>query len=155
MKRAYILALSMLSASALQTTLMTEYYPERTQTVLEQVLAYNCRTIMCGRVKIKPGVLHEVRAWFETLKNSQSDLLEAFALEGVHVESVFLEHASDGDYLIYYMRQDDIEKVYEKLAQHQMPIRMFHVECWKKFCDGCTVLEPLFDLSRQNGADKI
>ncbi len=46
------------------------------------------------------------------------------------------------------MRQDDIEKVYANLAKFQLPVRLFHVECWKKYCEECTVLEPIFDLQR-------
>jgi hypothetical protein len=134
--------------SAQAESVLTEYYPSRTKGVLEQALELNSRQILCGRIKIKEGMLKEVRAWFQTLSNRKEELLEAFASEGVELESVFLEHTSEGDFLIYYMRQDDIEKVYEALAKLQFPVRLFHVECWKKYCEQCTVLEPLFDLKR-------
>lgn len=130
------------------TTLMEEYYPSRTKTVVEQALEHNCRQYLCGRIKIKEGALNEVRQWFQTLQNRKNELLEAFALEGVWLESVFLEHTNQGDFLVYYMRQDDIEKVYENLAKFQLPVRLFHIDCCQKYCNECIVLEPLFDLTR-------
>lgn len=139
------LIISLLLASPL---LGKEYYQNRTKNVLEQANEYNCKQYLCGRIKIKEGALSEVREWFAALKLRKEELLEAFTLEGVWLESVFLEHTPEGDYLVYYMRQDDLEKVYENLAKFQLPIRLFHVECWKKHLDECQVLEPLFDLAR-------
>jgi hypothetical protein len=142
----YLFAMVILMGSAQADSVLTEYYPSRTKTVLDQALEKNSRQILCGRIKIKEGMLNEVRQWFQTLNNRKEELLEAFASEGVELESVFLENTAEGDFLIYYMRQDDIEKVYETLARLQLPVRLFHVECWKKYCDECIVLEPLFDL---------
>lgn len=134
---------------AADDTLMDHYYPNRTKTVLEQAEEFGCRKLLCGRIKIKEGQLQHVRAWFETLQQRQKELLEAFKAEGVHLESVFLEKAADGDYLIYYMRQNDLATVYQVLAQLQLPVRLFHVDCWKAYCEECVVLEPLFDLQLQ------
>lgn len=145
----WILCFCLMGLPLFGEDLMEEYYPERTQGVLEQALAKNSRKILCGRIKIKEGTLGEVREWFKHLNAHREELLEAFALEGVWLESVFLEHTPQGDYLIYSMRQEDIEKVYAALAQHELPIRLFHVECWKKCCEECVVLEPLFDLERK------
>src|SRR5262249_53296386 len=100
-----------------------------------------------GRIKIKEGALNEVRQWYQTLLQRKEELRDAFAQEGVILESVFLERTREGDFLIYYMRQDDIEKVYENLAKLQLPVRLFHIECCQKYCDECIVLEPLFDLT--------
>lgn len=127
---------------------MNHYYPERTQGVLEQAREKGSNQVLCGRIKIKAGALEEVYQWFKTLTERKEELLEAFSHEGVWLESVFLERAQDGEYLIYYTRQDDLEKVYTTLAQMGLPIRLFHVECWKKCCEECVVLEPLFDLKR-------
>lgn len=132
-----------------EESLMDDYYPNRTKNVLEQALEKGCHQLLCGRIKIKEGSLGEVREWFKVLNARKQELLEAFALEGIWIESVFLEHAQDGDYLVYYMRQEDIAKVYEAIAKFELPIRLFHVEHWKKCCDECIVLEPLFDLQRQ------
>ncbi len=129
---------------------MNEYYETRTKGVLEQALEKGCSQVLCGRIKIKDGALKEVYHWFQTLKNRKKELLDAFSHEGVWLESVFLEHAKDGNYLIYYTRQNDLETVYAILGQLGLPIRLFHVECWKKCCEECIVLEPLFDLQRTN-----
>ncbi|MCE5318188.1 MAG: DUF6176 family protein [Parachlamydia sp.] len=134
---------------AADDALMDHYYPNRTKTVLEQAEEFGCQKLLCGRIKIKDGQLQHVRAWFKTLQQRQKELLEAFAAEGVHLESVFLEKAADGDHLIYYMRQNDLATVYQVLAQLQLPVRLFHVDCWKAYCEECLVLEPLFDLQLQ------
>lgn len=133
---------------AADDAVMDHYYPNRTKTVLEQAEEFGCKRLLCGRIKIKAGELHHVRAWFQELQQRQQELLEAFAAEGVLLESVFLEKAADGDYLIYYMRHNDLATVYQVLAQLQLPVRLFHVECWKAYCEECVVLEPLFDLQR-------
>ena len=131
------------------------YYPERTKGVLEQAQKNASNQVLCGRIKIKKGALPEVYEWFNTLKMRKEELLEAFAHEGLWLESVFLEHTKEDDYLIYYTRQDDLEKVYRVLAEMALPIRLFHVECWKKYCEECTVLTPLFDLQRQPSCNPI
>jgi hypothetical protein len=42
------------------------------------------------------------------------------------VESVFLEEAEDGHYLIYYMRAHDFEKAREKAQSDPLPIDVYH-----------------------------
>lgn len=131
-----------------EETPVNEYYENRTKGVLEQALEKGCNQVLCGRIKIKEGALDDVYDWFQTLKDRKDELIVAFTKESIWLESVFLEHAKDGDYLIYYSRQDDLAKVYEILGQLGLPIRLFHVECWKKCCEECIVLDPLFDLQR-------
>jgi|JI9StandDraft_1071089.scaffolds.fasta_scaffold04881_2 hypothetical protein len=126
------------------------YYSDRTKGVLQQAEKKGSSQVICGRIKIKEGALDKVYAWFNTLKERKEELLYAFSHEGIWLESVFLEETDDGDYLIYYTRQDDLEKVYRVLAEMQLPIRLFHVESWKNYCEACTVLEPLFDLYRKD-----
>ncbi|HSW85891.1 MAG TPA: DUF6176 family protein [Rhabdochlamydiaceae bacterium] len=144
----FFLTLLNVHLSAQNDDLMENYYPDRTQGVLEQALAKGSNQVLCGRIKIKEGALKEVHHWFNTLSERKEELIEAFTQEGVWLESVFLEHTQNGDYLIYYTRQDDLEKVYAIIALLELPVRLFHVECWKKYCEECIVLKPLFDLQR-------
>lgn len=128
--------------------LMDEYYPDRTKGVLEQAKAKGCDRFLCGRIKIKEGKLPEVYEWFNTLNARKAELIDAFRYEGVELETVFLERTKEGDFLIYYTRQESLEKVYTTLAKLGLPIRLLHVEYWQKCCEECMVLEPLFDLRR-------
>lgn len=143
-----MILLTLLALNTMNVDLMDEYYPDRTKGVLEQARGKGCNTFLCGRIKIKEGKLDEVYAWFNTLNARKAELIEAFTQEGVELETVFLERTNEGDYLIYYTRQEDLEKVYTTLAKLGMPVRLFHVECWQKCCEACIVLEPLFDLKR-------
>jgi hypothetical protein len=137
------------SSLFVQTDLLKEeYYPARTKGVLEQAIEMGCQQFLCGRIKIKEGALAEVRNWFQVLTERKEELKEAFALEEVWVESIFLEHAQDGDYLIYYMRQNDLERAFAALGKFGLPVRLFHVDHWKNCCHECVLLEPLFDLER-------
>jgi len=145
----FLLSSALLAHSALLTE---EYYPSRTKGVLEQAVEKGCQQYLCGRIKIKEGSQEEVRHWFQVLNDRKDELIEAFALEEVWIESIFLEHAVDGDYLIYYMRQNDLEKAFTALGKFGLPIRLFHVDHWKKCCHECILLEPLFDLERQRCA---
>lgn len=100
------------------------------------------------RAKLKKGSTLEVRDWFNTLKERLSETMETLENEGIIVESVFLDKVGEDDFLIYYMRAEDIDKALRIYRESTSPIDMYHKENWKKFSEEVVVLEELLDLDR-------
>ena len=55
----------------------------------------------------------EVRDWAAELNRRADEVLATLRDEGVVVESVFLEQTASGDFLIYYMKAQSIERASE------------------------------------------
>ena len=54
--------------------------------------------VSCNRVRIKTGSLDAVHAWARTINTRRVEALATLHDERVQLESVFLEHAADGDF---------------------------------------------------------
>ncbi len=81
---------------------------------------------LCRRIKLKPNSIERVREWARTLTTRKEEALETLRNEGVAIESVFLESCPDGDYLIYYMKAKDFNKVKEVFDKSTLPIDVYH-----------------------------
>lgn len=101
--------------------------------------------VECHRVKIKDNSLENIHDWAETLNNRMEEVLESIKREGVIVESVFLEEASDGNYLIYYMRSKDLKKARKVAQEKPLPIDDYHTKMVKENTSGAVRLKCLLD----------
>ncbi len=102
--------------------------------------------VACHRIKLKPGSMSRVREWARELSRRRPEALATLADEGVRVESVFLEHAPDGDFLIYYMRAENLERSRDVAAQSPHAIDQYHQAFKRDTWDGGARLELLIDL---------
>lgn len=105
--------------------------------------------IICTRTLLKKGVVDEVRQWLAALESRKDEVLKTFQDEGVWLESAFLEKSGEEDYLVYYMRADDVMQAIAVFQKSVYPIDQFHRECWGKYAENTTVLEPIFHLERK------
>ena len=80
----------------------------------------------CVRIKLKPNSLDRVHDWADELNRREEEVLEALAAEGVTLEAAFLEKTSDGDYLIYVMKADELSKADNVTEESKRPIEEFH-----------------------------
>ena len=103
--------------------------------------------VQCHRVKLKEGSLLKIEEWSAKLNQEIEQIKETLIREKVHVESVFLEEASDGYYLIYYMRADDFEKARQKAQQDPLPIDEYHSGVMKEVAMEGKKLRCLLDVS--------
>lgn len=71
------------------------------------------RNFRCNRLKLRPGALDAVEAWAEDGRSGAEEVAATLRDEGIDLELVLLEHASDGDYLIFIMETDDYERAVE------------------------------------------
>ena len=104
--------------------------------------------VVCVRIRLRPGSTPRVREWAKVIADRRSEALATLEDEGVTIESVFLEHASDGDYLIYYMRAPDPEAAARAAADSPHPIDRYHQQFKTETWDHRDELELLVDLER-------
>lgn len=102
--------------------------------------------VVCKRLKIKNGSLEAVREWARTISARRHEALETLRDEGVTLESVFLERASDGDYLVYYMRGHDLAASRQVARQSKHPIDEYHQRFMREHIESGSALETLVDL---------
>ena len=102
----------------------------------------------CTRVKLKPNSIPRVREWAAELNSRRDEAFETLKDEGVFIESAFLEQTTDGDFLIYYMRMESMEKAKAAVARSPHPIDAYHkqfkIDCW----ESTQQLELLVDFER-------
>jgi hypothetical protein len=102
--------------------------------------------VVCLRQKLKDGTLPVVREWATRLKSQPEELKKLLANEKMHVESVFLEETSEGNFLIYYMRADDVNRAYEISKMSNHPIDVYHRDVLSSAIASTKKLECLIDM---------
>ncbi|HKC63916.1 MAG TPA: DUF6176 family protein, partial [Pyrinomonadaceae bacterium] len=80
----------------------------------------------CWKIKLKPDSLDRVREWAQTINERKDEALETLRDETVIVESVFLDRAEDGDYLIAIMKAESFEKSAEAVKRSVHAIDEYH-----------------------------
>jgi hypothetical protein len=100
----------------------------------------------CIRVKIKPGSLDAAREWARTINSRREEAVATLRNELVQIESVFLEPAADGNFLIYYMRGLDLTASQKVAGVSEHPIDAYHQNFMRAHTEGGTVLEVLVNL---------
>ena len=102
----------------------------------------------CWKIKLKPGSLGLVREWAETINERKTEALETLRDETVIIESVFLDRAEDGDYLIAIMKAESFEKSGEAVRKSVHAIDEYHRRVMQEIRGERIELELLVDLDR-------
>lgn len=77
-------------------------------------------------IQLKPNSMPAVESWKATLQSRQQEVIETLLAEGVHVESWFYLPLEGQDYLLAYMRADDIARAQQIGRESQFPIDQVH-----------------------------
>ena len=101
---------------------------------------------VCTKIKLKPGSLERAREWAAEINRRAGEALTTLREEGVVVESVFLESGAEGDFLIYYMRAESIERAREAGRASKHAIDEYHHRMMDEICESGRKLELLVDL---------
>lgn len=104
--------------------------------------------VVCARIQLQPGSLPRVQEWAEYLRTHREEALQTLAVEGVTVESVFLDSGTDGDFLVYYMRSCSQQRAQEVAARSVADIDAYHRAFKREAWAGVRQLDLLLDLSR-------
>ncbi len=117
--------------------------------VLRTVPCYDTpMDLRCRRIRLKPGSLPRVREWAAEVTRRRDEVMATLRDETVRVETAFLERAPEGDFLIYYLRADDIEQCNEAARTSTHPIDRYHREAMEAVTESSHVLELLVDFDR-------
>lgn len=106
--------------------------------------------VQCLKVKLKEGQTDTFIKYTENLKKNMNQVVKALSNETMMVESIFLDRAADGDYLIFYTRAESLQKANEYMMQSTDPVDIEGLEIIQKTWDmtASKVLEVLFDVDR-------
>ena len=105
-------------------------------------------TTQCVRVTLKAGSLERVRAWQSELNSRGAEVLETLKDENVVVESVFLDRVAGVDYLVYYMRAQNMERARQTAQRSTHAIDKYHSDFMKAVVESGEKLECLIDFDR-------
>ncbi|RKG38122.1 hypothetical protein D9K79_12780 [Acinetobacter cumulans] len=77
-------------------------------------------------IELKPDAMANVDAWKTELTARKAEVIETLQAEGVFVESWFHVALEGKDYLIAYMRAEDIAKAQQIGRESSFPIDVMH-----------------------------
>ncbi|NJL97260.1 hypothetical protein HC864_05685 [Candidatus Gracilibacteria bacterium] len=103
---------------------------------------------LCYKIKLKKGSLKQVRQWAEQMNIRAGEVFETLSLEGVYVESVFLEKSDNNYYLIYFVKAESLNDMREFSKNSTLPIEKFHKDFKRTTFESSAELESLIDFDR-------
>jgi len=105
----------------------------------------------CVKIQLRPDCVERVRAWATTLNQSRrAEALATLRDETVVFEAAFLDHTTDGDFLIYIMKAESFEKAREAAVTSTHDIDSYHRQFKNETWESRKQLELLLDLDRSD-----
>ena len=104
--------------------------------------------LLCHRIRLEPGSVPRVRAWAAELTKRADEVMATLRDETVRVESAFLESSAEGDFLVYFMRVDDLEASRAAAARSTQAIDAYHRAFMNDVIESRQELELLVDFDR-------
>jgi hypothetical protein len=102
----------------------------------------------CYRIKLKIDSLNNLRQWVIDMNNHSSQVYQSLEQETVFVESVFLDSFNGDDYLIYFIKVVDYDKMKSYSRSSELEIEKIHTAFKKANFDSSQKLELLIDFDR-------
>jgi len=102
----------------------------------------------CLKIRIKSGSTQKVLEWFKTVNRRLDEAYEAIGKEGIVIQSIFLDKGSDGDFLIFYMKADNLLKANQLIRKSTRAIDKEALKMIENHSDEEKTLENLLDLDR-------
>jgi hypothetical protein len=82
--------------------------------------------IILTKQKIESGKTTQLKEWMDEICEREEEAIETLKSEGMHSETAFIEHTEEGDFLVYYMRADDMEQVFDSFNESSHEIDEEH-----------------------------
>ncbi len=102
----------------------------------------------CVLIKLKPNSRDRVREWANTLNARKAEVLTTMQDEDVIVESAFLYRSEDGDFLVYYMKAENLLKAQKVAKESRHAIDAYHKQFKRDTWGSVEELELLVDFER-------
>lgn len=105
--------------------------------------------IAAGLIQLKPDSGSKVDEWRTTILSRLDEAVATLKDEGVQIESWFKIEIDGQDYLLWYMRAESIQKVFEISQTLKHPIDKFHYELMAEIAasNGNFPAQAILDLS--------
>lgn len=107
--------------------------------------------VRANLIKLKKNYGDRVSEWASTINARKVEALDTLRDEGVQVESWFLLTLGGEDYLLSYMRSEDLKRAREVAGRSRHEIDAFHQrfkrDTWAR--GSVTELQLLVDLSQE------
>lgn len=100
-----------------------------------------------GLIKLKPDSSDIVGEWRTTLETRRAEALQTLRDEGVSIESWFHVEIEGEPYLLWYMRAESIQRVWEIAEKSKHDIDAYHFKVMSQISHSHTETTPLLDLS--------
>jgi hypothetical protein len=82
--------------------------------------------VFVRKQKIRPGKTERLREWMDELvgeaESDRQGVRDIWEEESLQTMSLFIEHAEDGDYLVWYLEADSMEQLIEARRASTHPL---------------------------------
>ncbi|WP_312912387.1 DUF6176 family protein [Natronosalvus caseinilyticus] len=82
--------------------------------------------IFIRKQKIRPGKTERLREWIakmdEEVEADSQGVRDIWSAESLHTISLFIEHASDGDYFVWYLEADSMDQLIDARRASTHPL---------------------------------
>ncbi len=102
----------------------------------------------CRKIKIKAGCTQKVLEWFKTVNSRLDEAYEAVRKEGIVIESIFMDKTKEGDFLIFYMKAENLLKANQIIRKSGRAIDKEALKMIESYAEEEKSLDNLLDLDR-------
>ncbi len=104
-----------------------------------------------GLVKLKPESAERVENWRRAIAARRTEALATLADEGVEIESWFQVEIAGEPYLLWYLRAESIERVWQVARRSRHDIDRYHFQTMAEIAETQIDAMPLLDLEAGEG----
>jgi hypothetical protein len=90
--------------------------------------------VIATLIELKPRSSDAVDEWSAYIEAHRAEAEETLRSEGVEVESWFALSLSGRDYLLCYMRADDVDAAHKAMARSTNPVDAYHQQFKRRTC---------------------
>jgi len=102
----------------------------------------------CMRIRLKTGMTDKFLAWAKQLPNRMDEVKIGMHEQGIIAEHIFLERSTEGDFIVFYVKADDLVKTRDifQRSQRTIDVEFRHIvdETWDR--SQVSRLEPVMEL---------
>ena len=82
--------------------------------------------VFVRKQKIRPGKTERLREWIakmqDAVETDSHGVRDIWSAESLHTISLFIEHAEDGDYFVWYLEADSMEQLIDARRASTHPL---------------------------------
>lgn len=103
--------------------------------------------IAAGLIKLKPNTTDRVTTWRRTIESRRAEALATLEDEGVAIESWFQIDIDGEPHLLWYMRAESLERVWQVAQKSTHDIDAFHFQTMSEITAKQIQADAVLDLN--------